>query len=319
MIKNANKKEFIMTQTMQWYMNLTGKIFERIGSHTNAEIGKFIEDTEALEGPDIGLLQIGYAFSPEPLTTQSFIERSPYTNPDLFGTQMDDAVERGWLEKIGDGQYELSAIGRETVDRFFKMGNQLFSELPSLSEAESNRTADLLAKVVTYANQLPKPASKPTLQIGLRLNPGGYVAPMLRIRRHLTDLAYFRDDAHISAWQPYDVDGIVWETLTFLWQDDASTAADMAEQVSQYRNYDEKDYTAAFEKLVANGWAGAENGKYLITDKGKKTRQDAEDVTDQYFYTAFDVLSQEEIEELKTLLEKLAEVVEPPKEEAESA
>ena len=103
-----------MSQSVQWYMDITGKIFEGIGPRTNPEIGKFIEETEGLEGPDIGFLQIGYAFSPDPLTPESFMERGPYTNPGNYETQMDELVERGWLEKIEQGQYKLSEKGRRT-------------------------------------------------------------------------------------------------------------------------------------------------------------------------------------------------------------
>jgi predicted transcriptional regulator len=319
MTKSDNDKEFGMTQAMQWYIELTDKIFEGIGAHTNPEIGKFIENIEGLEGPDIGFLQIGYAYAPDPLTVQSYIARGPYAAPETYENQMDEAVERGWLEKVEDGQYKLSEKGRKTVDHFFEMGNQLFSELPSLPADESRRIVDLLAKVVEYAYDLTEPASKATMEIGIRLNPGEDAAPMLRIRRHLTDLNYYREDAHIAAWQLlYNLDGRLFETLTLLWRGQAANPAELAEQLSQYRGYDEDDYRAALEELVKRGWAAVENEQYMITDQGKKTRQEAEDVTDQYFYTAFDVLSKEEVGEFKTLLEKLAETVAPPKEEAES-
>ena len=308
-----------MSQPMQWYIELTDKIFEGIGAHSNPEIGKIIENIEGLEGPDIGFLQIGYAYAPDPLTVQSYIARGPYANPENYERQMDAAVERGWLEKVEEGQYKLSEKGRKTVDRFFEMGNQLFSELPSLPVAESNRITELLAKVVKYAYDLPEPASKATMEIGIRLNPGEDAAPMLRIRRHLTDLNYYREDAHIAAWQPfYNLDGKVFETLTLLWRGQVANSTELAEQLSQYRGYAEDDYRAALEELVKRGWAVAENDQYMITDQGKKIRQEAEDVTDQYFYSAFDVFPKGEVEELKALLEKLAETVAPPKEEAQS-
>jgi DNA-binding MarR family transcriptional regulator len=266
-----------------------------------------------LEGPDIGFLQIGYAYSPDPLAVKSYMDRGPYANPENYGRQMDAAVERGWLEKVTDGQYKLSAKGRKTVDQFFEMGNQLFSDLPALPEFESNRAADLLAKVVEYAYDLPEPALKATMEIGIRLNPGVDAAPMLRIRRHLTDMNYYREDAHIAAWQPfYNLDGRVFETLTLLWRDQAANPAELAEQLSEYRNYDQADYTAALDDLVTRGWAVKDDGRYIITEAGKKIRQEAEDCTDETFAKTFAILSEAETEELKGLLEKLAEVVKSP-------
>ena len=308
-----------MSQSVQWYMDITGKIFEGIGSRTNSKIGKFIEETEGMENLFLGFLQIGYAFSPDPLTPESFIERGPYTNPRTYEIKMDEAVEKGWLEKVGQGKYKISEQGLETVQRFLKLGNQVFSELPALSEAETSRIADLLAKLVEKAYNLPEPASKPSMEIGIRLNPGSDAPPILRVRRHLTDLNYYREDVHIAAWKPfYDVDGRVFETLTNLWQGEAATPTELAEQVSAYRHYDEADYKAAFEALVTRGWAAREDGKYILTEAGEKTRQKAEDRTDEYFAKPFTILSEAQVEELKDLLEKLAEVVKPLEEEAES-
>jgi len=307
-----------MAQPEQWYMDLNRKIIEGIAPQTNPEIGKFIEEIENMEGADIGFLQVGYAFSPDPLTTQSYIARGPYANPESYETQMDESVERGWLEKAGKGQYKLSKKGLETVQGFMEMGNQLFSEIPALSDEENSRTADLLAKVVEAAYRLPEPASKPTMEIGVRLNPGADAAPMLRIRRYLTDLNYFREDAHIAAWQPvYDVDGQAFETLTYLWQEQASDPAELAEQISTYRGYDESDYQAAFDELVSHGWAVKTEKKYSISEAGKAIRQEAEERTDAFFTKPFTVLSKAETTELKGLLEKLAEAVKPPESEEE--
>ena len=67
--------------------------------------------------------------------------------------------------------------------------------------------------------------------------------------------------------------------------------------------------------LVSHGWAAKEDGKYVITEAGEKTRQEAEDRTDEYFAKPFAILSETETEELKSLLEKLAEVIKPLEEE----
>ena len=93
----------------------------------------------------------------------------------------------------------------------------------------------------------------------------------------------------------------------------------MFEKVGEYRNYEAEDYETAFAELVTRGWATAENGKYLITDLGKNTRQEAEDVTDQLFYAPLKAFTEAETKELKNLLEKLAEVVKITEEEAEPA
>jgi predicted transcriptional regulator len=130
----------------------------------------------------------------------------------------------------------------------------------------------------------------------------------------MIDLRSFREDAHLAAWQPFDVSGQLWEVLTFVWRDEAGTAAELAEKLPS-RGYDEGSYAAALQDLAARGWVAQENGKYVTTEKGSQVRQQAEDTTDRYFDAPWASLSQDETEELKGLLEKLAQVVEVTEEQ----
>ena len=305
-----------MTNSAQWYLDVSGKIFQGIGARTNQALGDFIEKIEGLDGPDIGFIQIGSAFSPDPLTVAGYVERGPYAHPKIYSRQLDAAVERGWLKKIGDGAYQVSSLGMETVDSFLEMGNKLFGDLPALPKDKTEIIADLLARLVDAAYQQDEPT--PTMEIGIRLIPGKAAPAIVRIRRQLTDLAYYREDVHSAAWKNfYQVDGRVFETLTQMWQGDETvhTPAELAERLAEYRGYAEADYAAAYEELVSLGWAGLDDGKYSLTEEGRRIRQEAEDRTDEYFAKPFEILTLEERAELETLMEKLAEVMAVPDEE----
>lgn len=307
-----------MSPNVEWYMNLSGEVLQGFGARTREPIQKYIDEIEGLEGPDLGFIQIAYAFAPDPITPEGYIARGPYSNPNVYKEQMDASVERGWLEVAEDGKYILSEKGKKVAKKFLSMGDEWFGGMPASSPEDSARIADLLAKLVEKASKLEKPAEKPTLKIGINLKPGVDATPMLRVRRHLVDMQYYRDDVHIAAWKPYKVSGKVWETLTSVWRDEASTPAEMVERYSEFRNYTEEDYTAAFDKLISLEWVVKENGKYTITEKGKKVRQGVEDKTDEYFSVPFSVLNQQETEELRGLLGKLAEVIKPEEEQEES-
>ena len=133
----------------------------------------------------------------------------------------------------------------------------------------------------------------------------------MHVRRCLIDLLAFRDDAHIAAWQPYDVSGHTWEAFTYVWRGEAGTAAELAEKLP-YRNYDEQAYADALEDLTARGWIVQKDGKYVATDKGKQLRQEAERATDRYYDAPWACLDEAETSEAKGLLKKLAEVVKQP-------
>jgi hypothetical protein len=138
---------------------------------------------------------------------------------------------------------------------------------------------------------------------------------MVQARRKLLDVLSFRDDAHVAAWRPYGADGQVWEAFTYVWRGDASTAAELAEKLP-YRHYDEDAYAAALQELVARGWIAQEGEGFIATEEGKRLRQEAEDATDRYFDAAWAGLGEAEIKELKGLLERMAEALQPPEEEA---
>ena len=121
----------------------------------------------------------------------------------------------------------------------------------------------------------------------------------------------------MASWQPYEVSGQVWEVLTYVWRDEAHTAAELVEKLDG-RGYDEESYTAALQDLVTRGWIAQENGKYVATEKGSALRQQAEDATDRYFNAPWVALGKAQAEETRSLMEKLAQAIEPP-EEQESA
>ncbi len=308
-----------MSHSNSWFLDLAGEIAQGLGARTNKAITKVFEETDGFDGLDVSFVQIGYAFLPEPITPASFVERGPYTNPDLFKQRMEESVERGWLEIPGEKRYALTEKSKLWAKEFLSKADEFFGALPMLSETEMKSLLELLSKFVKEAKSMPNTGVLPTLQIGLNLEPPPDAHPMTRLRRKITNLFYFRDDVHILAWQPYEVDGKTWETLTFLWQGEAATGDELADKIGEYRNYSADDYTAAFEELVTRGWAAVEDGKYLITDIGKNTRQEVEDATDQYFYAPFRSLTKEETKELMGLLEKMAELVKLPEEEAEPA
>lgn len=307
-----------MSNSESWLFDLAGKITQGIGAHTNEAITKVFEETDGFEGLDVSFVQIGYAFLPDPITPASYAERGPYTNPDLFKQRMEESVERGWLESVGEEQYALTEKSMEWAKEFMAKGDEFFGALPTLSETETKRLLALITRFVKNASHMPDVGKLPTLQIGLKLDPSPNAHLMTRLRRKITDLFYFRDDVHIVAWKPYAIDGKTWEVLTNVWQADASTAAALAENLSEYRNYMEDDYAAALEDLESKGWIVAEGDQYVATDEGKRIRQEVENKTDELFYAPLNIFDEAELVELKGLMEKMAEVLAPPENEEES-
>ena len=121
------------------------------------------------------------------------------------------------------------------------------------------------------------------------------------------DLFAYRDDSHLSASRPqFNQAGIVWSVLGSLWTSEAVTAKQMAERLA-FRGYEVDDYEVAIEAAIGVGWAEAADvpGKFRLTQMGMELREQAEQLTNVYFYRPWSVLKQEELDELYDLLTKL--------------
>jgi DNA-binding MarR family transcriptional regulator len=71
-----------------------------------------------------------------------------------------------------------------------------------------------------------------------------------------------------------------------------------------FRGYDGEDYQIAIEAAVEIGWVeqAQHPDTFRLTQKGKELREQVERLTNQYFYTPWSVLVQDEVDELYDLL-----------------
>lgn len=305
-----------MTESARWFVDVSDAIFAGIGAQTRDAIHAYVDEKDDMEGPDLFFLQVAYGFDPEPITPGQFARRGPYGNPQALQRQMEESVERGWLAVDGPDQYRLTVSGRQAARDIFAFADKTFGNLHPLPDNDMLRIVGLLGKVIEKAKGLPEPAEKRALSWGARFDRGPSAPPMVQVRRRMLDLLAFRDDVHIAAWQPHEPNGQVWESFTYIWRGDATTAAELAEKLAEYRNYDGETYGAALQELAARGWIAEQDGTYSATDEGKALRQEAEDATDRYFDAAWTVLTEAEARELQTLLDRLAGEVTPAEEGA---
>ncbi len=303
-----------MAQSARWYMEVAGQILAGMGARTNDALQGFVEENGITDGIDLNLVQIAYGFRPEPIAPEFLIKRTPYANPEPLVSQMDGAVERGWLEALGGDRYKISARGTEVTAGLFELADGVFGVLQPLPDDDLKRIVALLFAVVETARQLPEPEEKWALSWGEKFDRGPDAPLIVQARRHLLDLLSYRDDVHVAAWQPYGASGQEWEAFTLVCRGEATSAGELVEKLP-YRRYDEAAYQEALENLAARGWITQDGGEYAPTEQGTALRQEAEDATDRYFDAAWVSLSEAEMEELEGLLRKLAEALRPVEDE----
>ena len=209
--------------------------------------------------------------------------------------------ETGGIAPVGSGEYALTEKGRTAMHETEHPFYLRLGEIAALPPEELAQLETLLDKVVAACLEAPEAASKWCIGTTHRGHPKEEYGPLARIDQHLDDLSAFRDDAHLSAWQPYGVRGQVWEALTFVWRGNARTAEELAEKLS-IRGYAAEAYGEALAELARRGWVETAPEGYRATEKGRALRQEAEEATDRTFFAPWACLSGTERIQLHDLL-----------------
>ena len=235
----------------------------------------------------------------------NFQKRDPFTNPEQYERVFVRLNVKGWIEPVSDGSFRATENAREAVRHIVQAGDAQLLDFRSLSARDLERLAILLKQIVAECKVTDEPPEKWAILKRFRV-AGEHDPVIVRIREYLMDLFAYRDDSHLSAARPhFNQAGIVWIVLGALWNQDAVTAKQMAEKMT-FRGYEVSDYEVAIQAAVEVGWAEIDDrpGAFRLSRQGIELREQAEHLTNEYFYAPWSVLTQAEIDELHTLLTK---------------
>lgn len=257
-----------------------------------------------------GWLLPALVFDPEPISAARLRLRNPYTASRLFQQRLAKAAEEGFLAPVTgqEEDYRLTAQGKEAGQSVIQAAYAEMRRLRPLPVADLERLTDLLLRLVDSCLAAPEPPGKWCLSTSRRTDPGEGAPLMVRIDQYLTDLAGYRDDAHLAAWQPYPISGHAWEALTLLWREGPQTLEALYQKLGR-RGHTVEEYRQALQELKQRGWITEEEAVYQVTASGSEIRQSAEQATDDYFYAPWSCLNSQEIEELAGLLQRLRDAL----------
>lgn len=235
-----------------------------------------------------------------------FEKRDPFTNPEQFERAFVRLNVKGWIEPRSDGSYRVTERAREAVRHIVGMGDTQLLDFKSMPDPELKRLADLLKQIIAACHVAPEPPERWAIIIRFRV-ADEHSPLVVQIREYLLDLFAYRDDSHLSASRPhFNQAGIIWSVLGCLWEGTALNAHQMEEKMA-FRGYEAYDYDIAIQAALELGWAEPADrlDTFRLTEQGRQLRAQAEQLTDQYFYAPWSVLTQAELDELYELLSKL--------------
>lgn len=263
-----------------------------------------VRDAAGMEPQDNGtILFLAYA-DPRPTTSARLLQVMPYGDVEGIEARLEGAVARGFVERTPDQAYQLTDKGRQVFRRALEAAWARMAALEPIERDDLLRMADLLRRVVEASLAAPAPADKPNLAFSRSLDPGEDAPIVARLDQYLSDLIFFRDDAHPAAWRRYTVSGPTWEVFTLLWAGEPGTLDELTEGM-RGRAHAPNLIPDSLQDLVARGWVARSNGVYAVTEAGRQLRQAAEDETDCLFYAPWACLSDDETDELRELLVRL--------------
>lgn len=252
------------------------------------------------------LLLPALTFDPDNISAEKLRIRSPYTSAPRYQAGLEELVAGGFLiaEPGNDLAYRLCSTGRQAVLAVIQAGYDCMQTLQPLDAGELKTLAKTLYKLVYACLEASEPPGKWSISHSRRIDPGDDAPDMVRIEQYLSDLAAYRDDSHLAAWQIHGIEGHAWEALTVIWRNGPLTLDQLCEQLA-HRGFTTEEYQVALADLIKRGWVNLDAGDYCLTELGVKVRESAEADTDGYFYRPWSFLSSQAIRDLERQLSRL--------------
>lgn len=286
-------------------------------AHYGPAIDRAAEEHGIPLGEWYGWLMAARIFEPDPVSVQRLAVRSAYTAPSRLEADLLKGVELGLLAPApgashsGDGpHYFLTGAGHRAVQHLVETAYSAMADLRPLPDAELQRLAGLLRRLVQASLEAPEPPGKWCLRVARHFDPGAGAPVMVRIDQYLSDLKAYRDDAFLAAWRPHGVSGQAWEAFTLLWRGAAATPDELFARLP-HRGFSREAYADALQELTARGWVGEDQGVYSVTGPGRELREETEATADRYFFAAWQSVDDAGIDELGELLVRFRDALAP--------
>jgi len=300
-----------MQKKLSEYWPLVWEALEALTTHYGPAIDHAAEQLGIPYGEWYGWLMAAKIFEPDPISAARLHVRAAYTHPALLEARLAQGVQLGLLAPAGKGEYHLTNAGHAAVRQLIDTAYAAMAPLHPLPDADLERLLTLLRRLVEASLAAPEPPGKWGLRIARHYDPAGRAGMVSQLDQYLSDLAAYRDDAHLASWKPLGVTGQEWETLTHLWHGDIATLDDLCAKHCARRGYSCDSYASALQGLITRGWVVVQDGAFRITEQGRSLRDEAEATTDRTFFAPWSSLTPTELEDLGRFLTQARDALRP--------
>lgn len=250
----------------------------------------------------------------EPVKLSDLQALNPFGRIERLEDLIQASLEKSYVEaQPGSEGYILTQAGRKAASQPFKLVHKLLDQTEPMETGQLERLAGLLQKIVQATLEADRPTAKLNLTRSRVTDPGPKAGPVTRIDQYLTDLIFYRDDAHNAAWQPHGSSAEAWDVVTAVWREQADDLDSMVEQF-QARGYTQESLLRVIEEANQLGWLTASDDKLALTPAGSDLRQTTEDLTNEYYFGPWSTLTESELQEFEDLLTAFVTALSPEEE-----
>ncbi|MGB7340419.1 MAG: hypothetical protein WBC91_16090 [Phototrophicaceae bacterium] len=241
-------------------------------------------------------------FYPDPLNVEKFRKRAVYASPSLTMALLELLSSEHYFDRVGV-DYFLTEKGHAEAHKTGMLRTQACEGFEPIATEQIIILENYLSRLIDASLQ-SEAISTWCLEHSRNRAPDNDAPPLAKVIQYGSDFNAFRDDAHMAAFGAYDIDGHVWEAFNYVQSEQAQAASGLYEKLA-YRGFYTEDWHAALSNLENRGWIRQQHDIYTVTDDGLAIMEDVEAKTDAYFFAPWDVLSDEEYDDLITLMNSI--------------
>lgn len=246
-----------------------------------------------------------FMFAPDPISAERMRIRIPYNAPAYYEGSLLGLQAAGCLVDAPEGGYYLNDYGLETFRTIINVAYEQLDRLAPILHEEINELSLLLGRLVQAVLLSPPPPCKWSIFYSHRLDPGQAASATVKVDQCLADLSSFRDDAHLASWRMHPIHPHAWDILGVIWEGRAITIESIMVTLHG-RRWTEEQTIAAIEELIKFGWI-EKSQELILTEEGWTVREDAERLTNEYFFKSWMVLTNKELDRMGELFQKLSD------------
>jgi hypothetical protein len=272
--------------------------FDILGDYGYPAIDKVADELDLEPGYFTWLAAI-WLFGSETITTAKYMRMFSYGLARVNNERFASAVRKGYLVSDGKDGYVPTEEGLNVARKMWRVAGDSLADLSPLSDEYLQRLFSYFDRLIDASLSAPEPPAHFYIS-HKRDNYGRYgtECPLEDFVVRFGALAAYRDDAHLATWQAHEIEGHAWEILTYLWRSASAASVEQLFEKVEYRGIPKEIYFHDLQKLCERDWVAENAGEYQLTAEGKRIRDEAEGLTDCYFFIPWTCLSEAELEDL---------------------